>query len=282
MISFRHLGALIILILILIVFLVVDRSFYDRMRMAMQASGGVLQMSGSTYKHYMDTKPQSNPSHIVQISTRLKSLNALLVRPQRQELNNRANHFCISTGEGCGISKYAFRVGSIQYPQRGVEVTRDNLGESYSELKKTFGVLGDYTHNNFINKTTFNKDQAKAYPGAPYSFFTAAYGFEGFAKTATESGINVSDRALPVVCEITRDSFINNADAVTTRRNRLRSVTNITQVDAATGAETAANAALDNTIDVGTDPCVNIRYDVFAVTDMIIYITADGSVSTRI
>eukprot|EP01051_Picozoa_sp_SAG22_P010411 SAG22_NODE_937_length_6418_cov_124.858680_3_plen_95_part_00 len=80
---------------------------------------------------------------------------------------------------------------------------------------------------------------------------------------------------------ITRDSFINNADAVTTRRNRLRSVTNISAVDAA-GAETAAQADLANVIDVGTDPCVNIRYDVFAVTDMIIYITADGSVSTRI
>ena len=35
----------------------VDRSFYDRMRMAMQASGGVLQMSGTTYKHYMDKLP---------------------------------------------------------------------------------------------------------------------------------------------------------------------------------------------------------------------------------
>ena len=41
----------------------VDRSFYDRMRMAMQAAGGVLQMSGTTYKHYMDVKNRGNPTH---------------------------------------------------------------------------------------------------------------------------------------------------------------------------------------------------------------------------
>ena len=40
------------------------------------ASGGVLQFSGTTYKHYLDTHPNTGP-HNVQISTRVKSLNAL-------------------------------------------------------------------------------------------------------------------------------------------------------------------------------------------------------------
>ena len=185
----------------------VDRSFYDRMRMAMQASGGVLQMSGTTYKHYMDVKSQSTPDHQLQISTRLKSLNALIVRPQRQALNNKNQHFCVSVGEGCFMNNYSFRIGSIQYPQSGVTVSDTNAGEAYSELKKTFGVLGDYSHNNFINKTTFERGVGLHKPGSPYSFFSACYGFEGFAKTAVESGINVSDRALPVTCEIKRTRF---------------------------------------------------------------------------
>jgi hypothetical protein len=258
----------------------VDRSFYDRMRMAMQASGGVLQMSGTTYKHYMDTKGQDSNRHTVQISTRLKSLNALLVRPQRQEINNKPMHFCISTGEGCFMDKYAFRVGSIQYPQRGVECTDTNLGESYCELKKTFGVLGDYTHNNFINRTTFNRGLSSSLPGNPYAFFTAAYGFEGFAKTATESGINVSDRALPVVCEIERTPF-NEYD----RSHRLYNGINVaapTNDGNSNLAEPAANVNMSDVVSMGTDRPANIRYDIFAVTDMIIYITADGSVSTRI
>eukprot|EP01051_Picozoa_sp_SAG22_P008147 SAG22_NODE_606_length_8615_cov_6.190348_1_plen_90_part_00 len=51
-------------------------------------------------------------------------------------------------------------------------------------------------------------------------------------------GINVSDRALPVVCEVKR----------------------------------SAVTGLDG----------EIRYDIFAQTDMIIYLTADGQLSTRI
>eukprot|EP01050_Picozoa_sp_SAG11_P066062 SAG11_NODE_46373_length_136_cov_4515.837838_1_plen_45_part_11 len=44
------------------------------------ASGGFLQLSGTTYRHYMDTHT-GGANHTLQISTRLKSLNALFVRP---------------------------------------------------------------------------------------------------------------------------------------------------------------------------------------------------------
>ena len=88
-----------------------------------------------------------------------------------------------------------------------------------------------------------NGNGANAKSGANKSFFVAAYGFEGFAKTAAESGINVSDRALPVVCEITRGVMTEDGTAEADTR---------------------------------------IRYDIFAETDMIIYLTADGQMSTRI
>ena len=260
----------------------VDRSFYDRMRMAMQAAGGVLQMSGTTYKHYMDVKNRGNPTHTLQISTRLKSLNALIVRPQRQELNNRNQHFCVSVGEGCFMNKYSFRVGSIQYPQSGVTVSDTNPGEAYSELKKTFGVLGDYSHNNFINKTTFERGVGEHKPGTPYSFFTACYGFEGFAKTAAESGINVSDRALPVTCEIERSTYPDTLATEGGFAARVYGDTNIVRAPAPGRAENPAAANLDDASDFNKVIADNIRYDIFAVTDMIIYITADGSVSTRI
>eukprot|EP01051_Picozoa_sp_SAG22_P013636 SAG22_NODE_1551_length_4144_cov_9.739431_2_plen_162_part_00 len=161
------------------------------------------------------------------------------------------------------MDSYVFRIGSMQYPQRSVEVKRtattNNLGESFSELRKCLGVLGNYAHPSWLSSRTFrlgptevangNTDDGAvkmngvttttAVPGSPYNFFVASYGFEGFAKTAAESGINVSDRALPVVCEVARTAVTNLA------------------------AE-------------------QIRYDIFAQTDMIIYLTADGQLSTRI
>ena len=231
-------------------------------------------MSGTTYKHYMDTKPETSDTHNLQISTRLKSLNALIVRPQRQELNNKTQHFSVSVGEGCLVNEFSFRIGSIQYPQSGVKCSDSNMGESYSELKKTFGVLGDYSHNNWVNRTTFVRGVANNIPGSPYSFHSCCYGFEGFAKTAAESGINVSDRALPVTCEIKRTRFnaVSNTYGGVFGEENMRN-DGITPWDGSTPGQVEKYSSV---------VAENIRYDIFAVTDMIIYITADGSVSTRI
>ena len=225
-------------------FVDVDRTFYDRMKSAMMASGGFLQLSGTTYRHYMDTHEGSSGDHTLQISTRLKSLNALFVRPQKQATTNGLQKYAISAGASVGMKSYQFRIGSMVYPQEPVKVSsngtlKDSIGEAYSELRKCLGVLGTYDHNSYINADTFKLGGTYADgagSGALREMFVAAYNFEGFAKTATESGINVADRALNVTCEIARDATITQA----------------------------------------------IRYDIFAQTDMIIYIAANGEISTTI
>ena len=173
----------------------------------------------------------------------------------------------------------------LSYPQSGVAVSDTGPGEAYSELKKTFGVLGDYSHNNFINKTTYNRGVGLHKPGTPYSFFTACYGFEGFAKTAAESGINVSDRALPVTCEIQRSQYLTD-NSVGARAAKVSGDNNAVRGAMPNNAEVAVDFTgggnFADANDFGELAATNIRYDIFAVTDMIIYITADGSVSTRI
>ena len=142
----------------------------------------------------------------------------------------------------------------------GADGNKQKLGECYNELRKVFGVLGNYSHTSFLNVATFNPTYARdngklqfSTPGALSlkSFFCAAYGFEGFAKTASESGINVTVRALPVTCEIDRTPIGNAA------------------------------GTLDGA-GVGQDANGNIRYDIWAMTDLILYITMDGQMSTRI
>jgi hypothetical protein len=78
--------------------------------------------------------------------------------------------------------------------------------------------------------------------------FVAPYGFSGFAKTAVEAGINLSDRALPCICEIKR-----------------------TRIEVANAADNASDGASTS----GT-----IRYDIFAQADFILHLTADGRMST--
>jgi hypothetical protein len=243
----------------------VDRTFYDRLRQSMMSTGGVLTFSGTSYKHYLEEKTNET-KHILSIPTRVKSLNSLWIRPQRSDLNNKNKYFCLSVGEGLTIQEYLFRIGSMQYPQQSIKIKKENKGELYSEIRKCIGVLGNYGHSSFINDISLNlgptsvasdttalltyvntlakvetlkgvgQDQ-KA--GTFRSSTVLTYGFEGFAKTAAESGINVSDRALPVMCEVTR-------------------------------AQTGGG---------GTQ---SIRYDIFAQVDFILYLSADGTMSTRV
>jgi hypothetical protein len=74
----------------------VDRTFYDRLRQSMMSTGGMLQFSGTTYRHYLESHDQNSTTHNLTIPTRVKSLNALYIRPQRQELNNNNRVFSLS------------------------------------------------------------------------------------------------------------------------------------------------------------------------------------------
>ena len=49
--------------------------------------------------------------------------------------------------------------------------------------------------------------------GSIRSLFMIAYDFETFAKSATESGINVSDRALPVTMTLKKEGVANVLEA---------------------------------------------------------------------
>ena len=119
------------------------------------------------------------------------------------------------------MQNYLFRVGSVQYPQQSVKVSSGkpgetlNPGELYNEIRKCNGVLNNYAHTSWLNRTTLkvgpvqlkyndnseSQDTATTYDtagtneehgttntiGQVKSMFVAPYNFEGFAKTAAES-----------------------------------------------------------------------------------------------
>eukprot|EP01046_Picozoa_sp_COSAG06_P029946 COSAG06_NODE_2815_length_6235_cov_641.255704_9_plen_71_part_00 len=65
----------------------------------------------------------------------------------------------------------------------------------YNEIRKCFGTIGSYNHGTMLNATTFIQTAdtaASKTPGAgnPKQLWVAAYDFETFAKSATESGLN--------------------------------------------------------------------------------------------
>jgi hypothetical protein len=216
------------------------------MKMSIQATGGVLSLASTTYKHYLANQTGANPTNATHnISTQVKSLKGLIVRPQNNALTGDVDRFPISTGQAMQIDEIQFKVGSILYPQEPIRFSNDNRGEMYNEIRKCFGTIGSYNHGTMLNATTFKQmanTAADKTPGAgnPKQLWVAAYDFETFAKSATESGLNTSDRALPV-------SFTVKTSQV------------------------HADISL-----------LNVRYDVFAMADCILYISLDGKLSTRI
>ena len=116
-----------------------------------------------------------------------------------------------------GITQVQFRVGSVLYPQAPIEFSATNKGEAYNELRKCFGTIGSYAHGTMLNSNTYTHhddedNDAIGLTGSLKSLFMYAYDFETFAKSATESGINVADRALPVIMECKLDGNADRSD----------------------------------------------------------------------
>ena len=194
-----------------------DPSFIDQMKASMMATDGFLSMSSTSYRYYSDNVTSTSTTHTTNISCRVKSLKGLIVRPQHSALNNAHTDYCISTGQCMGIQEYQFRIGPVTYPQAPVKFSNTNKGEIFNEIRKCFGTLGSYNHGTMLNDLTFQQraDERPAdtrfRSGDPYSFWMLAYDFETFAKSATESGINVADNAIPVLLDLKRNGAANES-----------------------------------------------------------------------
>ena len=66
---------------------ILQDNFVNQMNQSMMATGGMLSMSSTTYRYYSYNKGENIANDLsVPISVRVKSLNALLVRPQNNGL----------------------------------------------------------------------------------------------------------------------------------------------------------------------------------------------------
>ena len=198
-----------------------DDSFVAQMRASMSATNGVLSLSSTTYRYNLvsDTTSVCDGARDLNIAVRTKSLKGLIVKPMPDSFNNHKDVYSLSPGLDCGITSIQFRVGSVLYPQSAINYSAENKGEMFNEVRKCFGTLGAYNYGTRMNQATlpsldangqiaaFNvADGTGVAPKADtvQKNFIAAYDFETFAKSATESGLNTSDRALPVTMSVNR------------------------------------------------------------------------------
>ena len=201
-----------------------DRSFYDRLRAVMEGSGGVLQLAGQTYRHFVGELGTGIGPHTITLPARVKSVKSIFgTFIDSTQMGSNAN-YDTSVFQNANLSKYRFEIGSVRYPQTDV-----NAGsvENDVELQKAWGRLGDYNHQQaYSYKHTFNAQGVRdglTYASSVLSAFTIGYDFEAFQRVALEAGINTADRSLPInfICEkggattnSTRADFFVLTDAI--------------------------------------------------------------------
>lgn len=194
-----------------------QRDFYDKMRMVMEGSGGVLQLAGSTFRHYSGTtQAAATATDIINLPARVKSIQSVFFTMTPSAQINANNRFGISNSLPNGITEYQFRIGSVVYPPTPVQVrqgngnTYDNKGEAYQELRKAFGTLGNYLEGGTtLGNDVYLPDRNSAncrQPGETPLMSPFGLDFQSFPKTALESGVNTADRSLNMSLEIKRNT----------------------------------------------------------------------------
>ena len=183
-----------------------DRSFYDRLRMVMEQSGGVLQLAGQTYRHFSAQTPATDGAHTISIPARVKSVKSIFATFIVSAQRGVQASYDTSVFQRCNVSSFRFEIGSVRYPARDV-VTGP---ESLVELQKAFGKLGDYQHQMAYGiKHCFNNGTERScnvVNEQALSAFTIGYDFEAFQRVALEAGINTADRSLPINLIYTKDA----------------------------------------------------------------------------
>ena len=179
-----------------------DASFYGKLRGVMDASGGVLQLAGQTYRHYAGQLGTAASEYSITLPARVKSIKSIFgAFIDSTQVNSKSN-YGTSVFQNARLSQFRFEIGSVRYPQTDVKMNSLSKSEVVAELHKAFGRLGDYAHSSCVRpKHLFNPQTACSAISAGSSGlagFLIGYDFEAFQRVALESGINTADRSLPV------------------------------------------------------------------------------------
>jgi hypothetical protein len=189
-----------------------ERDFYDRLRMVMEGSGGVLQLAGQTYRHYSGTFPANATKTTINVPARVKSIKSIFFKNTIETDVSTVSKYAISSGSTHGITEYQFRIGSVVYPPNSVKSSATNKGEPLFELEKAFGNLAGFNvSSDILNSAIYQRDSnGSGITGGLPNLSPYGLDFESFNRSAIENGVNTADRSLPITLELT-STAVNQA-----------------------------------------------------------------------
>ena len=194
-----------------------------QLRMVQEVSGGKLVLNGVDYTHFSGNIPGgATGNQSINVPARRKSLKSLFFVGASQQYvagagaGNHSQSYNLSYGGTMTLVDYQIKIGSVVYPPTPVDcqfngpngTSSFSRGEAFSELSKCFGSVssahgtGSLSTLNYAlnqgNVATIPRDPGAAAPIVSYQFAPFAMDLESFQRTALESGVNTSDRSLPI------------------------------------------------------------------------------------
>lgn len=176
-----------------------ERSFYDRLRMVQQQSGGVLQIAGQSFRSFRTTI-DAGTEQANNCPARVRSIKSFFFCCKRAAA---ATEYGLSSSGNMSLTRFQLAIGATRYPPTANEcevATGTNKVGAYTELVKSFGKVGSNIHSdlmlgtNAYPRTGADGDfvQGQTCSFAPYGIDLEAFRHE------IENGIDTSSRALPI------------------------------------------------------------------------------------
>jgi len=193
-----------------------------QLRLVQEVSGGKLVLNGVDYTHFSGNIPAAaTGNQSINVPARRKSLKSLFFVGASQQFGgagagSHSQSFNMSYGGTMTLVDYQIKIGSVVYPPTPVDCQMQGAngnsaftrGEAFSELSKCFGSVSSAhgtgslsTINYAINQgnvATLPQDPGAGVAVVSYQFAPFAMDLESFQRTALESGVNTSDRSLPI------------------------------------------------------------------------------------
>ncbi len=179
-----------------------ERSFYDRLRMVQQQSGGVLQIAGQSWRGFRATQTAST-SQALNCPARVRSIKSFFWKYGHTP---SSQHYTLSGGAHNNLSTYQLSIGATRFPPTANEANpATNKVAPYTELQKAFGKIGSNLHPDRLNSQNYlasDGTSADLARGQIVPFACYGIDLESF-RHEIENGIDTSSRALPITLHTT-------------------------------------------------------------------------------
>lgn len=179
-----------------------ERSFYDRLRMVQQSSGGVLQIAGQSWRGFRATQSAAT-SQALNCPARVRSIKSFFWNYKRA---GNGTTFNLSGSGHNSLTSFQLAIGATRYPPTSNKVdVATNKVEPYTELQKAFGKIGSNLHPDRLNSANYlsgdgsanTMERGDVIPFAPWGIDLESFRHE------IENGIDTSSRALPITLHTT-------------------------------------------------------------------------------